>query len=52
MKNIQTKINNNCGKKGCKIYILPYAATKEAFKEFVKVCVEEQKMTEEDLKRP
>jgi hypothetical protein len=41
------EITNSCGKKGCKLYVLPFAATKEAFQKFVDLCVEDQKVQEE-----
>ena len=45
----QTKITDSCGKKGCRIYVLPYAATKEEFQKFVDFCVEDQKLQEETI---
>ena len=44
------KITNSCGKKGCQIYVLPYAATKEEFEKFVDYCVDDQKQEEKPIK--
>lgn len=46
------KIENNCGKKGCDInlYVLPYSATKEAFDQYKKECVADQKQEEVKVK--
>lgn len=44
------KIKNSCGKKGCRIYVLPQGSTKEEFVKFVKFCEEDQKVKEEFIK--
>ena len=46
----ENKIEDSCGKKGCRIYVLPYSSTKEAFQKFVEECVKDQKEVEEVIK--
>lgn len=43
-------IDNSCGKKGCQIYVLPYAATKENFQKYVDECIEDQTTPEKEIK--
>lgn len=43
-------IDNSCGKKGCQIYVLPFAGTQEEFQKNVDFCVEDQTIPEEAIK--
>lgn len=44
------QIENSCGKKGCHIYVLPFASTKDEFQKYVDFCVEDQTSEEEPIR--